>query len=457
MRLNHSSLYPNTHVTHEGTPAKHISVLDQLRRSVLSCFLWEKEFYEDGETIAVRIDSLVANLVNQKAGGDLAAAQIVSLIEETRSAHNLRHVSLLLACSLSKHFSGSKIVQDGVYNAIRRADELTEILTIYANINDVHPSALKPKLSNAMRKGISRALLRFDEYQLSKYNRYSKGDPVKLRDVIRLCHPKPDSDARKELWEKVLKDTLPVADTWENELIARADKKATFERLIRENNLGYLALLRNLRNMEQAGCDRALVKQAILDRKNGADKVLPFRFIAASRAAPSFEPELDVALQANIQKLPVLKGKTFVMVDVSGSMDAKLSDKSDLTRLDAAAALASIVNCEDLRVFSFSDRVVEVAPRRGVAGVDAISRSQSHQGTHLGLAVKTLNTMPHDRLIVITDEQSHDPVGNPVAEKAYMINVASNKRGVGYGAWTHIDGFSENIIRYISESEAMEG
>jgi hypothetical protein len=105
-------------------------------------------------------------------------------------------------------------------------------------------------------------------------------------------------------------------------------------------------------------------------------------------------------------------------------------------------------------VFTFSDQVVEVPPRRGMAGVDAVIRSQPHGGTYLGRAVQAINdTVPHDRLIVITDEQSHDPVGNPVARHAYMINVASAKNGVGYGRWTHIDGFSEAVLRFIAENE----
>ena len=42
-----------------------------------------------------------------------------------------------------------------------------------------------------------------------------------------------------------------------------------------------------------------------------------------------------------------------------------------------------------------------------------------------------MNGLPHDRLIVITDEQSHDRVPDPVASKAYMVNIASGVlRGV---------------------------
>jgi 60 kDa SS-A/Ro ribonucleoprotein len=58
-----------------------------------------------------------------------------------------------------------------------------------------------------------------------------------------------------------------------------------------------------------------------------------------------------------------------------------------------------------------------------------------------------------DRIIVITDEQSHDRVLAPKYGRSYVVNVASYRNGVGYGAWTHIDGWSEAIIEYIRSVE----
>ena len=203
--------------------------------------------------------------------------------------------------------------------------------------------------------------------------------------------------------------------------------------------------------MVEAGCDLELVKDAIVARK-GADLVFPFRYVAAARAAPQLEPVIDQALCEAIASAPRLTGRTIVLVDVSGSMNCRLSGRSDLTRMDAAAALASILHGE-LRLFTFSTDVVEVAPRRGMAGVDAVVQSQPHLGTRLGAAVKKVNRLPHDRLIVITDEQSHDAVPDPKAGRAYMINVGSYRNGVDYGRWTHIDGFSEAVIRFITEVE----
>ena len=451
MRLNVKTSYPFGGITFEGAPARIISDEQALRRSVLSCFLWEKEFYEDGMEIAKRISELA---------GKVAPEKVASLAIEARSQFHLRHVPLLLVSSLAQHSRG-KVLEDAVFNSIQRADELSELLAVHAHVNGVSPNAVKKKIPAAMKRGLARAFSKFGPYALAKYNRDSA---IKLRDVLFLCHAKPANDEQAETWKKLVDGTLESPDTWEVSLSGGADKKETFERLIREGKLGYLALLRNLRNMVDAGCDLGLVRSAIVARK-GADRVLPFRYVAAARACPQLEPEIDTALCESIAVSPRLNGKTVVLVDVSGSMRDRLSSRSDLTRMDAACALASVIN-GDIRMFSFADAVIEVPPRRGMAGVDAIQRSQSG-GTRLFDAVAEINrNVSYDRIIVITDEQATDPSrygywiqGNTRTlpgpkGKGYMINVASAKNGVGYGPWTHIDGFSESVIRFIAESES---
>ena len=264
---------------------------------------------------------------------------------------------------------------------------------------------------------------------------------------------KPTDKAQADLWQRLIDGNLEIPDTWEVNLSGGADKKETFERMLSEGKLGYMAVLRNLRNMIQSDVDKSLVRRAIIE--GNKKRILPFRFVAAARYAPMFEPELDIAMQESIKELPKLDGKTIVLVDVSGSMDyGTLSRNSDMKPIDAAASLASIVNADDLRVFSFSEKIKEVPPRRGMSGVDAVIKSQTHSGTYLAEAIKQMNKIGYDRLIVITDEQSHDGVRPPLqGSKAYMINVSTNKNGVGYREWVHIDGFSENVIRFISEYE----
>jgi hypothetical protein len=424
--------------THEGAPAAAGLTFDQqLRRSVLSCLLWEDEFYEDGTAIAQRI---IEN------ANKVGLATLAALAVESRSKFNLRHVPLVLLSVLAQRGKGSAIVADTIASTVQRADELAEFLAVHQKLT----GAKRPRLTHQIRKGLARAFKAFDAYQLGKYNR---DNAIKLRDVLRLVHPKPANDDQSALWKALNEGTLAPPDTWEVALSGGADKKETFERLIREGNLGYLALLRNLRNMVQAKVDTALIREAIIARKNGAHRVLPFRFVAAARACPQLEPEIDQALIACIADLPRLPRKTVVLVDVSGSMDGKMSGKSDLTRMDAAASLASVIN-GDLRVFTFSEHIVEVPPRRGMSGVDAVIRSQHHSGTYLGAAVaKIMQTVEYDRMIVISDEQSHDTVPMVIGKRHYMINVASYQNGVGYGPWVHIDGFSEQVIRFVVEHE----
>lgn len=429
MRLNTQAF--SAERTHEGSPAKRLTPEQTLRRSVLSCLLWEKTFYEDGVSVAERIER-ACELVSPET--------IASLAVEARTKFHLRHVPLLLLKSLVKHGSG-RMVSDCIAETIQRADELSEFVAVY------WAEGRKP-LSNPMKKGLAKAFTKFSAHQLAKYNRRSE---IRLRDVLFLCHAKPKDDEQRRTWSSLIDGTLSSPETWEVLLSSGSDKKQTFERLIREGRLGYLALLRNLRNMVEAGCDESLVKNAILGRL-GAERVLPFRYVAAARAVPMLESALDIAMLASISELPKFDGRTIVLVDVSGSMDSLLSSKSDMTAMDAAAAIASMVN-GDCRVFTFSDSLKEIPHRRGLAGVDAVVNSQQHGGTRLGDAVSQVNALPHDRLIVITDEQSFDYVPDPEG-RGYMINVRPYKSGVGYGAWTHIDGFSEQVLRFIHETEA---
>jgi Mg-chelatase subunit ChlD len=156
-----------------------------------------------------------------------------------------------------------------------------------------------------------------------------------------------------------------------------------------------------------------------------------------------------------------LRGHTVLLVDVSGSMEAPLSRRSEMRRTDAAYGLAILLReiAEKVTIYTFSDEAKLVPSRRGMALRDALDASQPHSGTYLGKAlshVEAENRAGCDRLIVITDEQSHDSVPAPRG-KGYVINVASNRNGVGYGPWTHVDGWSEAVVDYIAELEASVG
>lgn len=427
--------------THEGGKAvAGLKPIEQLKRSVMACFLWEDTFYEDGVSIADRI---------RAAAVKCAPEEVAMLAVTARSVHNLRHAPLLLLDVLTRTGAGKPgLVSGAIENTIQRADELAEFMSIYVGKREWKDWSL----SGQTKKGLAAAFRKFDAYQIGKYDR---GGKFRLRDVLFLSHAKPLNDEQKAVWEKLIANTLESPDTWEVALSGGADKKETFERLLKEGKLGYMAVLRNLRNMAEAGCDVGLVNTAIRARK-GAQRVLPFRYVAAVNAAPQFAKALGEAMLAGLEGMPDLGGRTVVCIDTSGSMSSPLSAKSQMKRVDAAATLASMVK-GDVRLIQFGSTAKEIPFYRGLAGIDAIRSREGHcgHGTNIGEAVTLANSLKPDRLILITDEQSHDNVPAPTAGKAYTINTATYQNGIGYrNGWIHIDGFSEGVIKYIHASEA---
>ncbi len=442
--------------TAEGAKARRLTPEQRLRRSVMSCLLWEKEFYEDGEKTADRILELIPQVDSETVG---------AMAIEARKDMNLRHVPLLLIIGMIKTPSHRKHVAKTIAAVISRPDELSELLALYFD-------GKKKPLAQQLKKGLAAAFTKFNAYQLAKWDKPRK---IRLKDVMFLCHPKPKNAEQAKTFKQLANGTLPTPDTWEVALSAKNESKHdSWTRLLKEKKLGAMALLRNLRNMEQADVSRSLVKEAVSNISDS--RVLPFRYISAAKYAPQLEDALEIGMFNGLSTHKKLEGKTILLVDVSGSMDWQLSTKSDINRLDAACGLAMLLReiCTDVEIYSFSASLVQVAARRGFALRDAIVNSQQHGSTYLGASVKAIYAhkgtkdrfegrirghlnftgQGHnpDRLIVITDEQSHDVVPDPKGV-GYMINVGSNKNGVGYGPWTQVNGFSESVVNWIQELE----
>ncbi len=442
MRLNvFKSTKPRPR-THEGAPAKTITPEQALRRSVLSCMLWEGEFYEDGVQIAGRIHELVPQVAPEK---------VAELAVEARERMKLRHAPLLLVREMARYATHRALVAETLTRVIQRADELSEFVAIYW-------AGGRQPLSAQVKKGLAAAFGKFDEYALAKYDR---AGAVRLRDVLFLSHARPVNEAQAALWKRLAENELATPDTWEVALSAagrgESEKREAWERLLTERKLGALALLRNLRNLQTAGVSEELVLSALSALKT--DRVLPFRFLAAARNAPQWEEALEAAMFRALEgRTAKLAGHTVLLVDVSGSMESAISGRSEMRRSDAAYGLAILLReiAEKVTIYTFSQSAVLVPSRRGMSLRDALDKSQLHGGTYLGAALKQVEadfSKGYDRLVIITDEQSHDQVSTPKG-KGYVINVASYQNGVGYGPWTHVDGWSEAVVDYIVELEA---
>src|SRR5450631_2122280 len=299
----------------------------ELRRALMNCLLWEDQFYEDGVAIADRIKALVPRV---------APDRVAALAIEAREVMKLRHAPLLVVREMARHEKHRGLVADTLFRVIQRPDEMTELLAIYwADVLGPQQQRKRQPVSAQVKKGLARALTKFDAYQLAKYDR---DGAVRIRHVLFLVHAKPKDAEQEKVWKQLVDGELVSADTWEVALSSGKDKRGTFERLIAENRLGGLAQLRNLRLMQKAELPRQSIADAIEAMRT--DRVLPYRFITAARYAPNFEPELESAMLKSLKGLVRLPGRTRLLIDVSGSMFAPLSAQSEMTRAGAACGLA---------------------------------------------------------------------------------------------------------------------
>lgn len=464
---------------------------DELVRSTQACMLWDRDFTEDGESIGARIKKLV-----HQCKPDAVAALAVS----ARNQMKLRTVPLVLARELARHKDlpqYPKLVSTLLVDVIQRADEMSAFMDLYWADG-------KTPISKQVKVGLANAFSKFNEYSLGKYKK--EGKDITTRDVLLMVHGKPsdagglskftklerkllkeasNAEAEKQLkalrpdgftkgevlYANVVKGDLSIPNTWENELSAGKDKKETFTRLMKEKKLGADAFLKNLRNMKQSGVDVKLV--ADYANNVNVERILPFRFVAAARHVPSWEGIIEPMMYRCIKDMPKLKGRTVFIVDISGSMGTALSAKSELNRLDTALALAMLAReqCEDAAIYATAGNdgkrihATALVPNvRGFALADAIKGMNATLGGG-GIFLNQVmdfvakKEQDADRVLVLTDEQDCDTKCNPesanaFAKRNYLINIASEKKGISHDKFCHITSMSENVLSYIQLCES---
>lgn len=421
-----------------------------LRRAVMACLLWEDMAYESGAAGAANIASLVP-LVDPRAVADIAI--------EARQKQKLRHVPLWIAVQMLKYPDHKKLVREVLAGTITRADQITDTLALYWK------EGRRP-VPRQLKLALADAFGRFNEYQFAKYDRDNE---IKLRDALRICHAKP-AHGREDLYGRINKRTLAVPDTWEVALSSGADKKAAWERLIAEGKLGNLAFLRNLRNMVAAGVDSRAIIEGLANISDAG--LLPLNFFGAAKYAPQYAVEIEAAMFRAYGKREKVPGHTVFIVDVSGSMRARISSKSEFDRIDAAAAMAVLVReiCERATIWAtagaYEHKTAQLPNVRGFGLAQSIRDAPNYLGGGgiftrqcLEFVKSEMRGEVPDRIVVFSDSQDCDRGGSlpqPFGRNNYIVDVSSHSRGIGYaGVWTaEIAGWSEHFMDYVL---AMEG
>lgn len=416
---------------------------------LLTSFMNDK-FYETEKGTIERMKDLI-----DKCDKEFCAKAIVY----ARREFGMRSVTHVAASILAKYISNEKWAKGFFNSVIYRVDDMTEIVSYHLSN--------KEKISNAMKRGFSKAFSKFDKYQIAKYR--GENNKVKLVDVVNLIHPKyseKNGDAIKQLVEGTLKST----DTWESMLTEAGgdkDKKIrAWKSLLSENRLGYFALLRNVRNIvsledEELNnlCFKALVNKDAIHKS----LVLPFRFVTAYKEFQYVSSEamsyISEACEIACDNMPKFEGKTLVALDTSGSMIGV----RDIASLFAAVFVKS--NKCDLITFD------EYAKYRQVNWNDSLITIQKSLnfcggGTNFPSIFNAANKK-YNRVIILSDMQSWMGYYSPKAAfELYKMSYGIDKCPVysidltGYGTLQLpekdvycIAGFSEKIFDLMKNME----
>lgn len=384
-------------------------------------------FYESQDARLQRIKALVEKCDPVFVG---------KLAVYVRTEMNLRSIPLVLSVELAKQASGNTIISKTISGVIQRADEITELLACYQLANERKGAKKLNRFSKQLQKGLAMSFNNFDEYQFAKYNRQTE---VKLKDALFLVHPKAKDESQQEIFNKIANDTLATPFTWETELsqlgqnrfendnAKKAAFRQTWENLIESKKVGYMALMRNLRNILEAEVSGRHIKMVCDYLSNekavSRSRQLPFRFLSAYREiknvnAPFASNVLQALEDAVMHSAANIKGfgyETSVVIacDVSGSMQKNVSPKSKIMLYDIGLMLAMLLQsqCRNVRTGMFGDKwkIINMPSRNVLANVNEFYRREGEVGyaTNGYLVIQDLirSNRKVDKVMLFTDAQ----------------------------------------------------
>ena len=434
-------------------------------------------FYEKANDRLKRIQGLIQT-VAQKDPNFVAKLAVYA-----REKMYLRTVPLVLTIELAKIHNGDDLIRRLTARVIQRVDEITEILAYYQMANARKGNKKLNKLSKQLQKGIADAFNKFDEYQFAKYNRDAD---IKLRDALFLVHPKAKSEGQQKVFDKIVNNSLSTAYTWESQMSKAGQKdfksadekkqafKKTWEELIMSKKMGYMAMLRNLRNILNAGVSKEAINKVVATLSNPyqvrRSKQFPFRFLAAYRELQSLSSgytsqilsALESAILASADNIKGFDENTNVMIttDVSGSMTSTLSGKSVMQYKDVGLILSMLLKskCANVvtSIFGHTHKVVQMPTNQIIANAEKLRRLDVGHSTNGYLAIKHLvdRKIKMDKVMVFTDCQlwSTNWGNNNTIEKQWKkyLKIAPNAKLylfdlAGYGN-TPLDTSKNNVF-----------
>lgn len=520
-----------TTTTYEGGAAFTRDTKSELYLLAVTNMVGESSFYETGD----KRDDRYAALVRQVAVSD--PAWLYRFIGWLRNKAHMRSASVVAAAEaiharleagLTEPFTVTEARLEMslgnkhfIPQAMARADEPGEFLAYWTARYGRGTTLGLPK---PVKRGLELAVQKlFNEYAYAKYGQADGG--YGLARVVDLVHASPTAPWQGELFEHALnelhKRNKPIPEhlymlqerakflgmpqkerqaflerpgatevlsqagiTWEalSGWLGGPLTASFWESLI--PTLGYMALLRNLRNFEKAGISKD-ARKAVQERLSDPEQVarsrqFPFRFLSAYRAVEGdwWNEALSDALDASVGNLPKLKGKTLVLVDTSGSMRSKISEKSSVSHVDIGGlfGVALAKAGMDVDLYGFADRVFKHELPKGGSVLKGIQSFDKKIGS-VGHGTQTIAALKaawngHDRVILVSDMQAFadysygwgsrsDTTTVTSSVPAQVVMYGLNPSGYRSTALDlskpnryEIGGFSDAVFRMISLIEA---
>lgn len=453
--------------THEGGAGYLRDAKSELFLRATGSFANQGAFYEQPAVRDDRMRDLTRQLAVTQDGWEWLQAFLPWL----RGPGNMRTGPVMMVAEATKarHDAGLPASSRLVTAVLQRPDEPGELVGYWQS------RGYGRHVPVGMKTGIARALTKLvNPFSLLRYDTPSHA--IRIGDLIDLYRPVPSGPVQSDLFRYAIDrrhgrgDEVPeslamiskskaaqssdLADmsaddmkaagmTWERALSQAgkdADRAKLWESLI--PGMGYMALLRNLRNFDADKVSDTVAAQVaarLADPKQVArSRQMPYRFLAALREVQSFRwgAALDAALTLSLANVPALPGKTLILVDTSSSMNSLMSDGSKMKRWDSAVIFAlALAAGTDATIWSYSTAARQFKPVKGESLLHAADR-WVREGCNLGGGTATADAVArfhpgHDRVIVLTDEQARDNVSNalPATMPLHTVNVAGYTAG----------------------------
>jgi hypothetical protein len=383
--------------SYEGGEVFEKNPVEDWANFLFSSYL-ENQFYESADEQMNRYTELT-----QKVGEKLGWEFVAKASFFSRNVLGMRSVSELTAAILNHYQFDNKRAY--FRNFMKRPDDVSEVFAAIDMLGD--------KRSHALVRGAGDYLSSLKDYQLGKYK--LKGKEYNMYDLINITH------AHSATIDKYKAGTLETPDTWETAISGSKsdeEKSQNWQRLVEENKLGYLALIRNFRNIVNSSPDADWIEKYLvpqIENETAIKKslVFPYQIYCSWKNYGirniSIDAALDRAFRIACGNMPKMDGRTVIVLDVSGSMEDKLSSNGSLTLKEVGAvyAAAMFVNCNaDFIKFGNDAKKLKLNKLDSIFNLveKMYANDNCGYGTDIVPAFRLMNEK-YDRIFLVSDMQ----------------------------------------------------